>query len=446
MSRKILAWILAGIISVLLISGCSSGAGEQNGTDADAAQTGKEENGASVLPSEAGVGIAYTEGEEEYTAAFIQKLREYFTTAGVPEDQIREKSGSAGEIAGLAGELIDSGCSVLVIGNADPGDVPEITNAADKAGVPVLYFGTDPGEKETDRWEKKKLRAAYVGSTCQEAPAKRADVLEAVGLEEIDQSGDEEIGVIVLGSGEEKPGDAVNQETVNALKERGLPVLMLQEESDESGEDTDTADEALTEEAADEEPERDEEEAGTAEEAQDEADTEETENDPAMARRDAAKEEVIRCMEEYGNELEVILCSDDTQALGALDAVSEEKRLVGHDVLIFGFECSSESLREAAAGNIISTFFRDFMEQSKITSEAALAFLKGESAQARTSCEYVSVTVDNAQEILDITLKALDAGGTDEGEDTDSGETEDGEDPEEGEADGEDAVVEDTGE
>ena len=427
MSRKILAWVLAGIISVLLISGCSSGAGEQSGTDSS--QTKEEETDAGILPSDAGVGIAYAEGAEEYTAAFIRKLREYFTAAGVPGDKIGEKSGPAGEIAGYAKELIGSGCSVLIIGNADPKDVPGITNAADKAGVPVLYFGTDPGEEETSRWEKNKLKAAYVGSTFLEAPAKRADILEAVGLEEIDQSGDEEIGVLVLGSEEEKPGDIVNQETVNMLKERSLPVRLLSEE-EEIGEETDTSEEAAPEEASEEEPEAEEEETEASEDTQDEEETDETDSDPAAARRDAAGEEVIRCMEEYGNELEVILCSDDTQALGALDAVRDEKRLVGHDVLILGFECSSESLREAAAGNIVSTFFRDFMEQSKITSETALALLRGESVQARTDLAYVSVTVDNAQEILDITLKALDSAGTDE---EDGEASEDGENPEEGE-------------
>ena len=147
---------------------------------------------------------------------------------------------------------------------------------------------------------------------------------------------------------------------------------------------------------------------------------------------------MIRCMEEYGKELEVILCSDDIQALGALDAVRDEKKLVGHDVMIFGFDCSSESLREAASGSIVNTFFRDFMEQSKTLSETALALLRGDSAKVRSSCEYVSVTVDNAQEILDITLKSLDAGQKDEEDEESSEDGETGDASEENETEGED--------
>ena len=408
MSRKILAWILTGIISVLLIGGCSAGTGGQNGTDTDTGQT-NEEAAADALPSEIRVGIACAGADEEYPTAFINKIKEYFVAAGVVEGRITQKRGAAEEIAGFARELIGSGCSVLVIGNADPKDVPGITDAADEAGAVVLYFGTDPGEAETARWEEKKLRASYAGSTYAEASSKRADVLETAGIEEIDQSGDEEIGVLVLGSGGEEPGDAVNQETLRILGERGLPGRMLEEEADESGEETDTA-----------------EEANAAEE------------DPASNRRNETREEVIRCMEEYGKELEVILCSDDIQALGALDAVRDEKKLVGHDVMIFGFDCSSESLREAASGSIVNTFFRDFMEQSKTLSETALALLRGDSAKVRSSCEYVSVTVDNAQEILDITLKSLDAGQKDEEDEESSEDGETGDASEENETEGED--------
>ena len=421
MSRKILAWILTGIISVLLIGGCSAGTGGQNGTDTDTGQT-NEEAAADALPSEIRVGIACAGADEEYPTAFINKIKEYFVAAGVVEGRITQKRGASEEIAGFARELIGSGCSVLVIGNADPKDVPGITDAADEAGAVVLYFGTDPGEAETARWEEKKLRASYAGSTYAEASSKRADVLETAGIEEIDQSGDEEIGVLVLGSGGEEPGDAVNQETLRILGERGLPVRMLEEEADESGEETDTAEEA----------DESGEETDTAEEAN------AAEEDPASNRRNEAREEVIRCMGGYGTALEGILCSDDIQALGALDAVRDEKKLVGHDVMIFGFDCTSESLREAASGSIVNTFFRDFMEQSKTLSETALALLRGDSAKVRSSCEYVSVTVDNAQEILDITLKSLDAGQKD-GEDEESSEDgETGDASEENETEGED--------
>jgi len=114
----------------------------------------------------------------------------------------------------------------------------------------------------------------------------------------------------------------------------------------------------------------------------------------------------VSWMSEYGKELDLILCADDTQAMGALNGISDEKKRVGHDVLIMGFGAYTESLAEAAAGNIYSTFFNDFMDQAQNASNTVLAFLKGAGAdQSSMISEYVSVTVDNAQEILDIAGK-----------------------------------------
>jgi hypothetical protein len=57
-----------------------------------------------------------------------------------------------------------------------------------------------------------------------------------------------------------------------------------------------------------------------------------------------------------------------------------------------------------ARTNIRNTFFNDFMEQSSNASNAVLAFLKEIAVEPVKTSEYVSVTVDNAQEILDISV------------------------------------------
>ena len=190
---------------------------------------------------------------------------------------------------------------------------------------------------------------------------------------------DGEIGFVVLYSGEDKAGDQVNRDTVRILEERGTAVYELTQDDEEEA----------SEEESEEAEETVEEEADTYDET----------------ARENAREQVIEWMTDYGKQLEVIICADDMQALGAWDAVSEEKKRVGHDVLIMGFDSNTESLEEVAAGNIRSSFFNDFMEQSKNASDAVLAYLKGIEVQRCAMSEYVSVTVDNAQEILDISMK-----------------------------------------
>ena len=327
------------------------------------------------------IGIVCIEGEGDFTDSFLAKTIGYLVAAGIPEENITTTKGAAEELTANAQKQIDGGCSVLMVGGADDKTAPGITDAAAKAKIPVVYFGTDPGEAEIARWESEGYRAAYVGSTYGQAAQKRADLLDGTDLEKLDPAKDDNVGLVVLSTEADKPGDAVNRDTLELVKELDHPIYVLTEEEEDS--------------EASEEGESSREEV-----------------------RERAKEQVLDWMKEYGKQLDVILCADDMQALGAWDAVSEEKRLVGHDVLIMGFDSNRESLEEVASGNIRSTFFNDFMEQSSNASNAVLAFLKGIAVEPVKTSEYVSVTVDNAQEILDISVTVQESEAEQDSEET----------------------------
>ena len=365
MNRKIIAMILTGIVSVLLITGCSSKNEGQDvsGTDTTQKETTEvdQEDNPVILPADARIGIVYAEDSSEFTPFFLNKVQGNLISAGIPEGSIERAQGSAEELADNARTMISSGCSVLMVGNADENNAPGITDAAVKAGIPVLYFGTSPGEKEIARWKDKGWRVSYVGSSFAQSAAKRAELISTLGLEKADFDEDGEIGIAVLYTGEDKAGDQVNADTLKNLEEMGVSFTELTAGEEDVYRGTDL---------------------------------------------EASMEQVVGWMSEYGKELDLILCADDTQAMGALNGISDEKKRVGHDVLIMGFGAYTESLTEAAAGNIYSTFFNDFMDQAQNASNTVLAFLKGAGAdQSSMISEYVSVTVDNAQEILDIAGK-----------------------------------------
>lgn len=402
MNRKNISFVWALVMCLLLVTGCAEGPQKaESASDPEAAQ----EEAAQVLPADAKIGIADVREEGEFTNFFVAKLSSYLVSAGIPQDGIERRTGNSEELSKNAADLIKAGCSVLIIGNADETTAPAVTDAAVEAEIPLLYFGTSPGEKEIARWEKEGWKVSFIESTYDGAAAKRADLFDAIGSEKIDQSEDERIGVVVLDSGGEKAGDAVNRDSISVLKERGYDINALTEaekEDSDSGEtDGGNSDSGKT----DEENSDSGEAEGTSDAEQETADTEDAGND----LREDAKQQVIEWMDEYGRELEVILCCDDTRALGAMDAVTEEKKKVGHDVMILGFDCNTQSLREVASGTISGTFFNDFLGQAGTASEAVLAFLRGDDVAPVTTCELVSVTVDNAQEILDISLKTQES-------------------------------------
>ena len=360
-----------------------------------------------------------------FSERFTGRLKGYLVQADVSEDNIIERAVSAEELPDAVKDLVEEKCSVLVIDNA--GDIPisSITDRASKAGIPILYFGMDPGEKERARWEKKGIKAAYVGGDDTKAAQMRADVLDNMDFSLIDLNEDREIGTIVIRDSDGSDAERINQETLKALEERHYTVNILDkdenEEDDPSGEETDdtqVVDEPEEEEAEDGSPDGEDPEAASEEphEAIWEVDA-----SPEEIEKEATYELVISKMEEYGGDLELILCANDSQAAGAWKAVSEEKRLVGHDVLILGLGAGEETLREVARGNITGTLFNNSMEQAKCAADYTISYIKGIDVPYYTAFDFVNVTVDNAQEILDIL--SLQSGSGSTGEETADEET-----------------------
>lgn len=426
MNRKSIGLLLAFVTWFLLLTGCSAETG-QNGSGTGATnetnEAVQEESGeiASGLPSEAKIGIVYARDIGTFSERFTGRLKGYLVQADVSEDNIIERAVSAEELPDAVKDLVEEKCSVLVIDNA--GDIPisSITDRASKAGIPILYFGMDPGEKERARWEKKGIKAAYVGGDDTKAAQMRADVLDNMDFSLIDLNEDHEIGTIVLRDSDGSDAERINLETLKALEERHYTVKILDEngEDDPSGEEAeDTQEVDEPEEAEGETPDGEDPEAAGEEphEAIWEVDA-----SPEEIEKEAAYELVISKMEEYGGDLELILCANDSQAAGAWKAVSEEKRLVGHDVLILGLGAGEETLQEVARGNITGTLFNNSMEQAKCAADYAISYIKGIDVPYYTAFDFVNVTVDNAQEILDIL--SLQSGSGSTGEETADEET-----------------------
>lgn len=414
MHRKSMSRLLVFAMVFLLFAGCSTKETQET-TEAQEAATlsatmeaAEEEPPVEpmepVLPSDAKIGIVYTESYGGFTDDFLARMEGYLTTAGIAQENIDRRECRAEEMAVTAHQLIGEGCSVLVAGNADPSVSGAITAAASEAGIPVLYFGTDPGKELRKSWEEQKIRAAYVGADNSKVAKQRADYINNLDSKKIDFNEDDEIGLIVVNGVRETEGNRINAETLEALDDIDYWVNVLdaeeEEETDEgSGEETDEVTEE-TDEATEEAPEETDEADADATGGDSEESEEEYEEEPDWQAE--AYDEVVGKMREYGRQLELIICAGDEQAVGAFNAVSDEKRLVGHDVVILGMGSGEDILSEVAKGNIAQTFFDDSMAQAGHAAEYVLDYLRAIDVPYETLVDYVNVTVDNAQEIMDV--------------------------------------------
>ena len=118
--------------------------------------------------------------------------------------------------------------------------------------------------------------------------------------------------------------------------------------------------------------------------------------------RNQAQQIVANALGQYGDKVEVVFCNNDAMALGALQAIQSAGRTVGTDIFLVGVDALSEALEDVVAGTMTGTVFNDHFSQSHGAADAAINFINGETNEYYIGCDYVKVTKDNAQEILDM--------------------------------------------
>ncbi len=114
------------------------------------------------------------------------------------------------------------------------------------------------------------------------------------------------------------------------------------------------------------------------------------------------QEIVANALTAYGDEIEVVFCNNDAMALGAKQAIEAAGRTVGTDIYLLGVDALTEVLENVISGTITGTVFNDHIGQSHAAAEAAAACAAGETLDTLIGVDYIKVTKDNAQEILDI--------------------------------------------
>ena len=139
MNRKIIATILTGIITVLLITGCSSKTEDKDvsgaGTTQSEKKEEKKEENPVILPADSQIGIAYAEDSSEFMSFFLNKVQGNLVSAGIPEGSIERAQGSAEELSDNARTMISSGCSVLMVGNADENNAPGMSRPVFRCSI-----------------------------------------------------------------------------------------------------------------------------------------------------------------------------------------------------------------------------------------------------------------------------------------------------------------------
>ena len=367
MTNKVTAMALASMMA-LSLAGCGSSsttattaAATEAATTAaaaasEAATTAAEATGTTDVADKK-VGISIYKFDDNFMTLYRTELVRYLTEdLGFKAENVvvQDGKGDQAEQTNQIQNFITQGVDVLIINPVNSSSAETITDIVVEAGIPLVYINREPDASEEQRWADNNWDVTYVGCDARQSGTYQGEMIADLGLDTVDMNGNGKIDYIMIeGDPENVDAQYRTEYSIKALEDAGLEVNCL---DDQVG----------------------------------------------MWDQATAQQLVANSLSQNGNDIEVVFCNNDAMALGALQAIESAGRTVGEDIYLVGVDALSEALEDVLAGTMTGTVFNDHFSQSHSAADAAINYLSGAGNEHYIGCDYVKVTKDNAQEILDM--------------------------------------------
>ena len=373
MKKKIVSVILAATMVAGMVAGCGSSnssapaaapepaaetkeeAAPAAEETADAAETAQAADATTGDLSTKKVGVCIYQFSDNFMTLFRGELENYLVSQGFSKENITIVDGANDQATqtGQIDNFIAAGVDVLIINPVNSSSAETITDKVVAANIPLVYINREPDATEEQRWQDNGWNVTYVGCDARQSGTMQGEMIVDLG-EAADLNGDGKIQyVMVEGDPENVDAQYRTEFSIKALTDAGIEVECL---TDQVG----------------------------------------------NWQQDQAQQIVANALGQYGEKIEVVFCNNDAMALGALQAIESAGRVVGEDIYLVGVDALSEALEDVIAGTMTGTVFNDHFSQSHSAADAAINFVNGETNDYYIGCDYVKVTSDNAQEILDM--------------------------------------------
>ena len=365
--KKLLGIMTASAMAASLLAGCGGSKAAET-TMAPAETTAAETTAAAAeskaeTKAEAGtadlkdkkVGVCIYQFSDNFMTLFRTELENYLVEKGFSKDNIKIMDG-ANDQATQTNQIqnfISEGVDVLIINPVNSSSAATITDMVQSAGIPLVYINREPDADEEKRWEDNKWDVTYVGCDARQSGTFQGEIIADLGMDKIDMNGNGKVDYIMIkGDPENVDAQYRTEFSIKALEDAGLQVNKLDEQV-------------------------------------------------GMWQQDEAQRVVANSLSQYGNDVEVVFCNNDAMALGALQAIEGAGRTVGKDIFLVGVDALEEACQNVLSGKQTGTVFNDHISQSHTAADAAVNYLTGAGNDHYIGCDYVKVTAENAQDILD---------------------------------------------
>lgn len=363
--KKALSILTVSAMTASLLAGCGSTSATTDTSEAATETAATESTVADIAESaaestdvdlsQAKVGVCIYQFSDNFMTLFRGELLSYMESLGFSADNITIVDG-ANDQATQTNQIqnfITEGVDVLIINPVNSSSAATITDMVTAANIPLVYINREPDADEEQRWTDDNMNVTYVGCDAKQSGTFQGEIIADLGLDTIDMNGNGKIDYIMIeGDPENVDAQYRTEYSVKALEDAGFEVNCLDDE------------------------------VGNWDQA-------------------TAQQLVANALSQYGDDVEVVFCNNDAMALGALQSIQAANRTVGKDIYLVGVDALSEALEDVIAGTITGTVFNDHISQSHSAADAAVSYITGAGNEHYIGCDYVKVTSDNAQEILD---------------------------------------------
>ena len=380
MTKKAAAVALASMMA-LSLAGCSSSteettaaaettaaeteaetteaAAEEETTAAEAAEEAAETAAAAVGDvdlSDKKVGISIYQFNDNFMTLYRGELVRYLTEdLGFAAENVvvQDGKGDQAEQTNQIQNFITQQYDVLILNLVQASSARDVTDMCHAAGIPVVYINREPDVAEEERWAAEGIAATYVGCDARQSGTYQGEeILETATKGDI--NGDGVVSYIMIqGDPENVDAQYRTEFSVKALTDAGMEVeeLLIQRGDWDQAKAQQIAQDALT---------------------------------------------------QFGDQIEVVFCNNDAMALGALQAIEAAGRTVNEDIYLVGVDALTEAVQNVIDGKQTGTVFNDHFSQAQSAGDIAVQMLAGEAVDTVNMVDYIKVTQDNAQEILDM--------------------------------------------
>ena len=369
MKRKAVSLVLALTMVASVVAGCGSKqeaattepAAEEtteaaeDTTAADTADAAAEAAGDADLADKK-VGVCIYQFSDNFMTLFRTELQSYLESKGFKAENIKIVDGANDQAtqSGQIDNFITEGVDVMIVNPVNSSSAATITDKVVAANIPLVYINREPDATEEQRWADENMDVTYVGCDARQSGTFQGEIISDLGLDAIDLNKNGKVDYIMVeGDPENVDAQYRTEFSVKALEDAGLEVSCL---TDQVG----------------------------------------------NWQQDQAQQIVANALGQFGNDVEVVFCNNDAMAMGALQAIQAANRTVGKDIYLVGVDALSEALESVIAGTMTGTVFNDHFSQSHSAADAAINYLTGAGNEHYIGCDYVKVTQDNAQEVLDM--------------------------------------------